>query len=73
MEWRDIKTAPKDGTGVDIWAHNGRVSEGARIPDVEWVDDFGWLDGFGCVWGRDEREIVSHWMPLPEPPKAEGE
>ncbi len=35
----------------------------------------GWYDGSCWSWGFDDAEIddVTHWMPLPEPPKERDE
>lgn len=63
--WQPIKTAPKDGTPVDIW----RGSYGERATDMRRVDFGGGnvfyepiFSGPTCV--RD----ATHWMPLPPPP-----
>jgi hypothetical protein len=63
FEWQPIETAPKDGTWCLIWLiYNAAV---VAFWDEE---DQGWY-GIGNKIKPDE---VTHWMPMPEPPK-EGE
>ena len=62
MEWRDISTAPKDGTRVLIKADCYLV---AGFGQVFGTDKVGWLI-VNDVWCPDE--FVTHWMPLPNPP-----
>ena len=65
MIWQPIETAPKDRsilvTGPD----------GLRIDQVIWggwaLDDtHNWCDADGA---RHPNAAITHWMPLPEPPK----
>ena len=78
--WRDISTAPRDGTPVDLWVvfWNGVVGEprGERSGNCNFKGD-GWHDQWGnrLDWedGPDDEGIISwrrvtHWMPLPAPP-----
>jgi hypothetical protein len=61
MKWQPIETAPKDGT--EILA----VRLGGGCDVVEWVD---WKPGW---WNGDvahDADFFTHWMPLPEPPRA---
>lgn len=74
--WQPIETAPRDGTEIlAVWfEHPDR-------PDysiVEWSER-GWVgkcDGSKAIesegyWGTKYRTpFVTHWMPLPEPPKG---
>ena len=68
MEWKKIRTAPKDRTVVDIFSptygrlvNYYRVSKG-RI-NIYYAPKF---SGITCV--RD----ATHWMPIPQdPPKEE--
>ena len=62
LGWRDISTAPKDGTWILLsqtyWV----------VPTVGfWADeDVGWSDGeYYNLKG------FTHWMPLPPPPNKE--
>lgn len=79
-EWQPIETAPKDGTMIDVWNRG----YGRRIPNVCWREqdkgitgEMGWAlsagtcgpDDFFERWQYLEVEDVTHWMPLPEPPK----
>ena len=73
-EWQPIKTAPKDGTPIYLWA---------KLRDFEYRIRPGYFDdGWRQEWrtlGRDGGLRLSHpthWMPLrapfPTPPKHEG-
>lgn len=74
-DWRSIKTAPKDGTKIDIWmtVHASPLSFGMsdawRIIDVYYRDE-AWFH----FWEGREQELneyyITHWMPAPKPPKA---
>lgn len=86
--WRDISTAPKDGTGVLIaWLDRDgewqtRLAWWEREFQIADVDDddntvwkSAWTDnrvqsfGYEEIWEYDP----THWMPLPDPPGADGE
>lgn len=64
MKWRPIDTAPKDGSRV-----LGFTEFDLHLV-IKWCDDnffdekFGWTDDDGGC-----RYSVTHWMPLPKPPK----
>lgn len=74
-EWQPIDTAPKDGTPILLWdAESKSVNVGywldrytqpfhalVRGEDANWCDDGGANPIFNAT----------HWMPLPDPPKAE--
>lgn len=65
-EWRDIATAPRDGTWVLIAAVD------LHPCDAQWArDDFGdnegWFDAAGFFSTQP-----THWQPLPEPPSIES-
>lgn len=71
-EWRPISEAPKDGTDIDVWISNPDPVVGSlRMPDASWREGkwqsygekFGWMpiEKFGAR--------VTHFRPLPSPPK----
>lgn len=80
-EWYPIECAPKDGTRIDVW----KAGEfPGRIADVEWREptdgewwvhggdtietpDATWCDCFGPL---SKFEKPTHWMPVPEGPRA---
>jgi hypothetical protein len=68
--WQPIETAPKDGTRILVFAKWMGGSERAVVwwgPDAR--DNFSdgiWHAGFATTYVP---EVVTHWMPLPEPPK----
>jgi hypothetical protein len=58
--WQPIETAPKDGTffiALDVRGGVGKVHWCERYTPHAWADEDGSFVG------------VTHWMPLPEPPK----
>ena len=59
-KWQPIETAPTDGTEILGWC------DGCCFV-IEY-----WLDAWREIWGLG-RVDVTHWMPLPEPPKGETE
>ena len=69
-EWRDIETAPKDGT-VFLGYKLGQFRECYKVPR----DDCDmWCFGGGS--GADDlfpNIKPTHWMPLPTPPKRSME
>jgi len=81
--WRPIKTAPKDGTVVDLWKVAPDGIHGRRVPDALWDDNRSFNGGIGRVAQPDawvhagHRGMIhldggrfSHWMPPPTPPAA---
>jgi hypothetical protein len=56
MEWQPIETAPKDGTVIIVYAPD-------FFQTAAWAGN-GWTNAANS-WLGD----VTHWMPLPEPPK----
>jgi hypothetical protein len=79
-EWRDIASAPKDGTfilctsgyqvGKNPWGPGGWMQIGVWAHDMR-GDGEAWHDG-----AQIHRVYPTHWMPLPTPPNPnthEGE
>lgn len=65
MSWQPIETAPKDGTRIAIKFLSGYEQE------ANWQTTYGgeWhVKSFKHLPWADQHEIT-HWMPLPEPPK----
>jgi len=81
--WRDIESAPKDGTWIFIYRDNWHGAIKAKWGEIDGVDELftGWVfqDEFlcigcaeGCLGYNEDIEdgyMPTHWMPLPEPPK----
>jgi hypothetical protein len=58
-EWQPIETAPKDGTDVLVWDGDSvSLASYDKVTESWWVLVEFSLDG------------VTHWQPLPTPPKA---
>ena len=59
-EWQPIETAPKDGCLYLLCTDTGVMFVGKYRKHLEmWV----------CQDGAERYRTVTHWMPLPEPPK----
>ena len=61
MEWINVKTRlPEGGHNVLFCTHDGLVNEGNK-------EENGWIGYRWSVKYNDNE--VTHWMPLPKPPK----
>lgn len=61
-QWRDISTAPKDGSKIIVYRP---IHDGNYIPKVG-IDY--WFKN--RCWGKSRSDTQpTHWQPLPEPPK----
>lgn len=58
-EWKDIKSAPKDGTFVLVSLPSG------YIMIMQYAQNGYWRKNAGGMKGQQP----THWMPLPEPPQ----
>lgn len=56
MEWQPIETGPKDGTEILGW-------DGHEVVTVSWCESHEWSTGYAGFYK------ITHWMPLPQPPK----
>ena len=65
--WRDISTAPKDGSRFVATGHNyGLYSEGRHACVAQWFRG-SWIEA--SDWNEtSELTYLTHWMPLPPPP-----
>lgn len=59
QQWEPIKTAPKDGTRILM------VSAPWNTVRIAWFDEP------HDSWTYSSVHEPTHWMPLPDPPKAE--
>jgi len=70
--WRDIETAPKDGTRVLLRIGRKNPLTFIGHQGRPWNDD---VDEEGLCWLNDDDEEhigpVTHWRPLPAPPAAQ--
>jgi hypothetical protein len=63
-EWRDISTAPKNGTPV-LLAHAQASFDGWWNEDRQ-----AWVDGYTDPDGDLVAYAPTNWMPLPDPPES---
>lgn len=74
-EWQPIETAPKNGTpilgctvldeaGYESWGWPSTIVWAAYHPNARGKEC--WRTSHVC---GNKMEAVTHWMPLPEPPK----
>lgn len=70
--WRDISTAPKDGSRfVAIGYNYGLYSEGRHICVAQWFRGC-WMEA--SDWNEaSELKHLTHWLPLPSPPDNAAE
>lgn len=77
-EWRDIESAPKDGTVIlaknDCMEQPVEARWGDYYPSYGGPPQVTWtvwrdLDEYPCI-PRGALLVPTHWMPLPAPPEA---
>ena len=71
-EWQPIETAPKDGTQFLAFAKDSMSATRDYYGVAQWAEanpDFAWSVE-GWFWSYATRP--THCMPLPAPPKTEG-
>ena len=84
-EWQPIETAPKDGTIILAKRSYSENGIKVYYDDPEWYDLIGRIDpylraegfiaddewcGFYDLNGQGPWLHITHWMPLPSPPKV---
>ena len=80
MTWQPIETAPKDATKILVYDRIGQTIFAAEWVHSLWMADKDHLevDCNGYCYGgrvsdtRNQERDVTHWMPLPEPPKEKS-
>lgn len=65
--WRDIETAPKDGTPVFLWK-NQFIGVHRYLNPLGSVCGPQWYQAYGCNYAAFWVEGATDWMPLPQPP-----
>ncbi len=70
-EWQLLKTAPRDGSKIDVWTENG-----VRYVDVFWHAGPAFPEGAFVYYDSNLRGLIdvddaTHWMPRPAPPRPE--
>lgn len=70
MDWRPIDTAPKDGSRILAFGKLGFEPPNG-VGTVSWCKTYNlWsLDPSEATEYGPEACIISHWQPLPDPPK----
>jgi hypothetical protein len=78
--WRDMDSAPKDGTRFDAWRVEQATGTGHRVTDVYWDAEFNeWTHGSRSFQRPVEAPVhaetdipvvaLTHWRPLPAAPE----
>lgn len=70
--WQPIKTAPKDGTEIDLYCVDA-MDVGFRVPESSWNPRLStWEVSGEALHDAVGNEGVrpTHWMHIPEPPVA---
>ena len=72
--WRDIESAPKDGTYILLAGPSGYKGTPLRVEVCRYDTEFRplqpWVDYAGDSF-LDSGDYPTHWMPLPAPPSRE--
>ena len=67
--WKDISTAPRDGTAILTYSNDCTETESQMV--MWWSDAKAERCGFGWeAYGVDHMLDQNHWRPIPAPPTA---
>lgn len=70
--WRDIESAPKDGTTIDLWCREAKTGASDRRTDCYWDWMTDWLgneeEGWVNLFQPNRDWEPTHWRPLPTAP-----
>ncbi len=70
MEWQPIESAPRDGTEFQGWVYKYGWEPKCRFdPITESFQIWGRVDYDQDGWDFYPHMAITHWMPLPAPPK----
>lgn len=75
VEWRDIETAPRDGT-MFLVGYDNKIAKRARLEAHRRVYEARWCErqqSFAARNGFILHDGATHWLPLPPAPGAEDE
>lgn len=70
-EWISVKDRlPEDFYHVDVWfkPHSLGIADEWRVPDA-YIRNGRWLHIYRGAEAELEGRHITHWMPIPEPPK----
>ena len=67
--WISVKDKLPERKWIDYLVATRIQNDGTRGFNVAWLNDDNGVWKSNDEWICDGREIVTHWMPLPEPPK----
>lgn len=65
--WQPMSTAPRDGTRVLVWSATERAY---HVLSFDNSPPPGWMSQAGDYVVFEDQESLSHWMPLPAPPRG---
>ena len=67
--WEPIESAPRDGRQILTWRGDSYV---VHVQGGSWYQTSFWSTHRQCFVGWPKESEPTHWMPLPDPPIAEG-
>ena len=69
--WKDISTAPKDGTRILAWMEDrAEIRKGFPLAELDGIDIIYW--SITCKgWIGSRFGTPTHWMFLPQPPEKQ--
>lgn len=70
-DWISVKDRLPERKYVDYLVATRLQTYGSKGINVAWLNDDNGVWKSNDEWICDGREIVTHWMPLPEPPRDE--